>query len=387
MIIETLSTGDEVIAGFITDTNVSWLCQRLLAVGVQVNRRQTVGDRFDDIVAVIDERSRAADVLIVNGGLGPTTDDNTTAAAAWVAGVKLEKNQMWADRIEAYAQSRGFVMDPSNLKQAMLPAGSELLNNPIGTACGFKMRINKALCYFTPGVPSEFKHMMDTIILPELQQILKTPRTVVRSFFTMGVSESNLGGILSKMQWPSNIVLGYRANFPTIEVKIIATDPDEETLEQAEEQLLSVIEPHLIAKGELNIPAQISKLTGVIPLQVLEDGTDGMVIALLAQEMHGLTGHFIQLPTEPDDLIARLKREKIRTLAISAETQEGFCIAYFNGRTGYLQRLKSRAVKEKDRKKIIAMAALDMTRRVLSGKSPFGAYENLIRTEQLTFRQ
>lgn len=82
MIIEIIATGDEVLTGFTVDTNSSWLSQRLLDHGWQVRRRHTVGDRMDDLVAILQERSQVADILLVNGGLGPTSDDKTTEAAA-----------------------------------------------------------------------------------------------------------------------------------------------------------------------------------------------------------------------------------------------------------------------------------------------------------------
>jgi competence/damage-inducible protein CinA-like protein len=386
MRIETVSTGDEVLTGFVTDTNASWLSQRLLENGLQASRRHTVGDDLNEIAAVIEERSRHADILLINGGLGPTSDDKTTEAAARVKKVPLVKNEEWVKRLDETAKNRGIEMDPSNYKQAMLPETAVLINNPIGTACGFKLKINNAMCYFTPGVPAEFKHMVDTQILPELKTSVKAPKTVVRVYFTMGLRESSLAGQLDNMNWPESITLGYRANFPLIEVKLIASDPTEEDLENAEEQLLSVISPVLLSKGEFNIAAQISKLSGVIPLQVLEDGTDGRVISILAQEMHGLVGHFVPVPSDSETLIAKVKKERIRTLAISCESNEGFTIIYFNGITGHLQRLKSKATKEKDRKNIITLAALDMLRRLLSGLPPFAPYENLIRTEQIKFK-
>ncbi len=386
MKIETISTGDEVLTGFVTDTNMSWLCQRLLEIGLQASRRHTVGDSLDDIAEVIEERSKCADILLINGGLGPTSDDKTTEAAAKVKNVSLVRNNEWVMRLEEIAKNRGIELDPSNYKQAMLPETAELINNPIGTACGYKLKINKAMCYFTPGVPGEFKHMVNSIILPELQKTVKAPKTVVRVYFTMGMRESNLAGKLDSLTWPKSIALGYRANFPIIEIKLIAKEPSDEDLNKAEEQLLSVISPLLLSKGEFNIAAQISKLSGVIPLQVLEDGTDGRVISMLAQEMHGLIGHFIHVPSNSDNLIEKIKKEKIRTLAISCESKDGFTILYFNGINGYLQRLKSKATKERDRKNIIALAALDMVRRLLSGQTPFAPYENLIRTEQIKFK-
>ena len=95
MIIEIITTGDEVLTGFTVDTNASWLSMQLLEKGWQVRRRQTVGDRMDDLTDVLQERSLIADVIIFNGGLGPTSDDKTTDAVAQVTGVPLELNSDW----------------------------------------------------------------------------------------------------------------------------------------------------------------------------------------------------------------------------------------------------------------------------------------------------
>ena len=84
MIIEIITTGDEVLTGFTVDTNASWLSLQLLEQGWQVRRRQTVGDRMDDLTNLLQERSLVADVIIFNGGLGPTSDDKTTDAVAQV---------------------------------------------------------------------------------------------------------------------------------------------------------------------------------------------------------------------------------------------------------------------------------------------------------------
>lgn len=93
MNIEIISTGDEVITGEITDTNVSYLCSLLLDLGFQAKYRHTVGDKLSDIVSLLSERSHFADLIFVNGGLGPTTDDNSTQAAAIAANVPQVLNE------------------------------------------------------------------------------------------------------------------------------------------------------------------------------------------------------------------------------------------------------------------------------------------------------
>lgn len=387
MNIETIATGDEIITGFVVDTNSAWLCQQLLDLGIQVKRRSTVGDKLEDIYRLISERSKIADVIIVNGGLGPTSDDNTTLAAARAAGVELERYEAWLNKITQYYAIQGRQMSETNIKQAMLPRGSEIIDNPIGTACGFKLKINNAVCYFTPGVPSEFKLMVEQKILPELKQLTNSESTSVKRYFVFSVSESKLSEILDRQIWPKNIVLGYRVNFPTIEIKLISNNASEDDINDAEKLLLSFINPYLVAKNELDIPSQISKLTGAVPLQLFDNGTSGMLIEQFATAMPHITAKYFPLPGNADELLEYLKKENCRTIAVGPETQDGYSIAYWNGITGFVQTLKSTSQQPKQRKKMIAFAALDMVRRVLCGLSPFAPYEQLVRTAEISYRK
>ena len=209
MQVEIISTGDEVITGFITDTNVAWLCQELLSLGIQPRLRHTVGDNLEDIVSLLKERSEHCDVLLVNGGMGPTSDDNTTEAAALAAGVPQVLNQTWLTRLEAWHKERGRTMPQTNVKQAMLPEGAQMLDNPRGTACGFMLKINRATCFFTPGVPSEFRPMYLNEIRPRLvKDFLDGVHTQVKRLFLFGISESLLGQKIEALQLPASIVVG-----------------------------------------------------------------------------------------------------------------------------------------------------------------------------------
>ncbi len=126
--VEMLSTGDEVLHGQIVDTNAAWLADFFFHQGVPLSRRNTVGDNLDSLVAILRERSQHADVLIVNGGLGPTSDDLSALAAATAKGEGLVLHQAWLTEMERYFQQRGRVMAPSNRKQAELPASAEFIN-------------------------------------------------------------------------------------------------------------------------------------------------------------------------------------------------------------------------------------------------------------------
>ena len=143
--VEMLSTGDEVLHGQIVDTNAAWLADFFFNQGLPLTRRNTVGDNLDDLVAILRERSQQADILIVNGGLGPTSDDLSALAAATAKGEALVLHEEWLTQMERFFSERGRVMAPSNRKQAEIPASAELVDNPVGTACGFAVQLNRCL--------------------------------------------------------------------------------------------------------------------------------------------------------------------------------------------------------------------------------------------------
>ncbi len=147
--VEMLSTGDEVLHGQIVDTNAARLAD-LSFIRVAIISPQYGGDNLDDLVTILRERSQHADVLIVNGGLGPTSDDLSALAAATAKGEGLVLHEAWLKEMERYFHERGRVMAPSNRKQAELPASAEFINNPVGTACGFAVQLNRCLMFFTP---------------------------------------------------------------------------------------------------------------------------------------------------------------------------------------------------------------------------------------------
>ena len=154
MLLEMISTGEEVLAGQIVDTNAAWFSDSMMNLGVELARRSTVGDRIDDLVALFLERSRHADLILVNGGLGPTSDDLSAEAAARAAGVALVEHDGWRRHLQDWFQRRGRQMPAINLKQCLIPATAELVDNPLGSAPGFRLQINRAWFFFTPGVPA-----------------------------------------------------------------------------------------------------------------------------------------------------------------------------------------------------------------------------------------
>ena len=224
MRIEFISTGDEVLSGQIIDTNAAWVSQYFFQQGREFTRRHTVADDLDSLVDIITETSLRADVVIMNGGLGPTSDDLSAEAAAKAMGVPLARSQAWYDHLVAKYAHSNRTLSVSNEKQAWLPQGADVVDNPVGTACGFSFQLNRARFYFTPGVPSEFKHMVSEQILPDIQQRfapVAIPTLIKMKSF--GISESALNEQLAALPLPASITLGFRVDFPTVEIKLLST--------------------------------------------------------------------------------------------------------------------------------------------------------------------
>ena len=230
MRIEVICTGDEVLTGKTVNTNFSMISQKLEDVGLAVQWETTVGDHREDLMLAFQLAGRRADAVIVNGGLGPTVDDLSQEIAAKAAGVELVLDEEWVSRMEAYFRSRGRVMPPNNRKQAMLPAGAERLDNPIGTACGFAVTIGKARFMFTPGVPREVRRMVDEQVIPRLLTMAGTQTTIhLKRFHSFGLGESRVDQMLAGVESlapEGSVKLGFRAHYPQLETKLAVRGRD-----------------------------------------------------------------------------------------------------------------------------------------------------------------
>src|SRR3984885_5130107 len=178
MQVEIICTGDEVLSGKIVNTNYNTITTKLEDVGIGVRWGTIVGDDRETLLAAFRQAGARADAVVVNGGLGPTVDDLSQEIAAKAAGVELVLSEEWLVKMEALFLRRSRIMPPNNRKQAMLPATAEVLDNPVGTACGFALDIGKARFFFTPGVPRELRRMVEEQIVPRLLARTGSPAVI-----------------------------------------------------------------------------------------------------------------------------------------------------------------------------------------------------------------
>jgi len=269
MRIEIICTGDEVLTGKIVNTNFSYMSQKLEDFGLSVAWGTIVGDDRDELLAAFRMAGERADAVIVNGGLGPTVDDLSQEIAARAAGVDLVLNEDWLGRMEAFFRRRSRVMSANNRKQAMLPQGAEILDNPVGTACGFALDIGKARFFFTPGVPRELFRMLEEQIIPRLLARGGRPGVIrLKRFHSYGLGESHVDQLLAGVEdlVPDGTVkLGFRSHYPQIETKLTVRGVDQDD----------------IRRKLVPVQAEVRKRLGNFILGEDDDTLEGVVLAAL----------------------------------------------------------------------------------------------------------
>jgi nicotinamide-nucleotide amidase len=292
MRIEIICTGDEVLTGKIVNTNFSYMSQKLEDVGLAVQRETTVGDNRAELLRAFQLAGQRADAVIVNGGLGPTVDDLSQEIAARAAGVELVLHEGWLARMEEMFRLRSRVMPSNNRKQAMLPATAEMIDNPVGTACGFALDIGKARFFFTPGVPRELRRMLEEQIIPRLLARSGTQTTIyLKRFHSYGLGESHVDALLKGVEDlvpDGSVKLGFRAHYPQLETKLTVRGTDmndvRAKLAPVEHEVRKRLGNFILAEDEATLEGSIiDQLTRrQASLTVVEMFTSGQIAARVA---------------------------------------------------------------------------------------------------------
>ncbi|WP_440075145.1 nicotinamide mononucleotide deamidase-related protein YfaY [Klebsiella pneumoniae] len=378
--VEMLSTGDEVLHGQIIDTNAAWLADFFFNQGLPLTRRNTVGDDLDALVAILRERSEQADVLIVNDGLGPTSDDLSALAAATAKGEGLILHPEWLETMTRFFAERGRPMAESNRKQAEIPASAEMINNPVGTACGFAIQLNRCLMFFTPGVPSEFKVMVEQEILPRLRQRFTLPDPpVCLRLTTFGRSESELAQSLNPLTLPPGVVMGYRSSMPIIELKLTGPANQRDAMLALWPEVRKVAGDSLIFEGTEGLPAQIARCLQErqLSLTLSEQFTSGLLALQLSRAGAPLLASEV-VPAQEETLAQAARWAAERrinhfaglALAVSGQENDHLNVALATPDGTFALRVKFSATRHSlaVRQEVCAMMALNMLRRWLNGQ-------------------
>ena len=241
-----LSTGDELLCGAIADTNAQWLSGRFFELGLEVVAVLTVGDEPERLRWAWRTALELGDLVISTGGIGPTSDDLTTETVAAVLGCGLRFDEPSADRIRQMFAAMRRPMPENNLKQAFLPEGAVVVENPLGTAPGYRASprwgegavAREVHLFVLPGVPREMKRMFTDTVEPWVRAQRGSGLTpLVQTFQTFGMSESALDEEIAAIIQPGEARIGFRASFPKIAVKLLVKPHPGESTAAAEARL------------------------------------------------------------------------------------------------------------------------------------------------------
>ena len=242
---ELVSIGDEILIGQIVNTNSVFLAKELNKIGVEIAQITSISDQKEIIIKALDEARKRADIIIMTGGLGPTSDDVTKHALCEYFDDHLVKNHNILEHIENIF--RKYVTTPisdMNREQANLPSKATILHNQFGTAAGMWF-INQAKVFISlPGVPYEMEALVKKEVLPKIQEQFVLPALYHKTILTYGLGESVIAGRIADWEknLPESIKLAYLPNLGRVRLRLSSKGGVLDTLKkQVDEQIEKVI--------------------------------------------------------------------------------------------------------------------------------------------------
>ena len=302
MKISTVSIGDELICGQLTDTNAGTIASLLLLEGVRIQRHLTVGDNEPDIIEVLSQLGRISDAVIVTGGLGPTADDVTSRAAARATGRRLVINEEARNHVRLMSSKlENLIFCPLNDKQSMIPTKSVLIPNPCGTACGFHLMHNGSFMFFMPGVPAEMVVMLRETVIPFILERVPRKRAIrTVSLNLFGPCEAEVDELLLGIANPEGgLALGICVTFPwmkvTLRAEAASDDAATDLLVPAVRAVRERLKEYCFSTGDISMDDAVAELFRDRCLTVsLAESCSGGLIAKRLTDIPGSSLYFCE---------------------------------------------------------------------------------------------
>ena len=293
-----VSIGNELLIGHTADTNCSYLCSRLLSIGIPVVSVYTVGDDVGQIVRALKRAADDADIVIATGGLGPTDDDLTRQAFAELLNVELKLDSKLLEEIRRFFEKINVQMPERNAIQAHIPAGAQPIENPIGTAPGICAEKQNKLFFALPGVPVEMKQIFEASVLSRLQKQGSDRFVIIRKVRCFGGGESVIAEKLGDlMKRGRNPLINSTVDSGVITLHVVA---DAKTKQQAEQLAQKDIEHLKSLLGDLVFGTDDQTLPEVVGGQLAQqhktvavaESCTGGLLAKLLTDISGSSAYF-----------------------------------------------------------------------------------------------
>jgi len=251
---EIIAVGSELLGSARVDTNSLYLADKLSGLGLELRLKSVVGDEREDLARLFAQALARADVIVLTGGLGPTDDDLTRDVVSEVLGRPMTIDETIVEQIRARFGRRGLEMPAVNRRQAQVPAGAVVLDNPNGTAPGLFIDHHGQAIVLLPGPPREMQPMFDAVCAGPLAARAGSERVYRAQLFISGLGESHVE------QAAQPIYARWRDASPPVSTTILAAmgqvelhlstrDADETrartTLERVRSELLTALGEHV----------------------------------------------------------------------------------------------------------------------------------------------
>ena len=280
MRVELINTGSELMLGFTVNTHLSYIGRQLASIGLRLDRQITVADDRVEMRAAIGDALLRSDILIITGGLGPTSDDFTRDVVAGLLERKLVRDEAVATHIAERIRKRRIRLPESIYVQALVPVGAQVLPNRNGTAPGLAIDEGGKLVLLLPGPPRELKPMLEEYVVPVLEKHFGAqPRFDCRTFKVVGLAESiveeKVAPVLADLP---DLELGYSAKMGEVEVRIISGIKS--TADEAEKRIRAALGDNIYGAGDARLEEVVVKMltTAHQTIAVAESCTGGAIV-------------------------------------------------------------------------------------------------------------
>ncbi len=327
-----VTIGDELLIGQVVDTNSAYMAKQLNSAGIFVKRRIAVGDNEADITKALDEESVHAQVILITGGLGPTSDDITKPLLCKYFNGKLIVDHQALENVK-YLFEKVFKRPVTavNLKQAEVPDVCTVIQNKKGTAPGMWFEKNYKIFVSMPGVPNEMQGMMIEVI-EKLKSRFDLPVIIHKTLLTAGIGESMLAEHIKTFEaaLPSNIKLAYLPNYGMVRLRLTSSGYDKNAIENEIENhfqsLQTLVKEYLVTDEDEPMEKVVGKLLTQKnkTLSTAESCTGGYIAHLITSHPGSsdyFKGSVISYDNEVKENVLHVSNETLKTFgAVSEET-------------------------------------------------------------------